>query len=158
VDDQYPADKRSIRARLSVRVQTEAMRELEDFVRDFVAAQGLAAEDEARTLIILEELLTNLSKYGYPRQSTPAGVAEVTLELEGDSLILVFADDGQAFDPLTRAAPDLDQAAASRPVGGLGLQIVRDLADEAHYIRQEGRNVIRLSRRVSISKRPGSKS
>jgi hypothetical protein len=39
-----------------------------------------------------------------------------------------------------------------RPVGGLGLHIVRELADEADYSRRDGRNVIRLSRRVSSIK------
>jgi serine/threonine-protein kinase RsbW len=104
---------------------------------------------------MLEELLTNLWRYGYPNQDEPEGVAEVALELEGDQLTIEIGDDGQAFDPLASAAPSLDQSVESRPVGGLGIHIVCQLADEAHYSRRNGRNVMRLSRRVALLKRPG---
>jgi len=130
------------------------MHELQGFVARFASEQGLAADDKARILIVIEELFTNLSRYGYPSQSEPEGVAEVTLELEGSQLTIEFGDDGQAFDPFAGAATDLDQAVETRPVGGLGLHLVRELADEAHYSRRNGRNIIRLSRRVSLFKRP----
>jgi serine/threonine-protein kinase RsbW len=139
-----------MRAHLIVGVHNRAMRELEGFVGTFAAEQGLADDDQARIIIVLEELLSNLSRYGYPNQPKPKGIAEVTLELEGDRLTIEFADDGQAFNPLDRVAPDLSESVESRPIGGLGLHMVRELADEAHYCRRDGRNVVRLSRRVSI--------
>lgn len=142
-----------MRDRLIVRVHSGAMHAMQGFVATFAAEQGLAADDRARILIVLEELFTNLSRYGYPNQSEPMGIAEVTLELEGSRLTIEFGDDGQAFDPLANAAPNLDQPANTRPVGGLGLHIVRELADESHYSRRDGRNVIRISRRVSLLKR-----
>src|SRR5271166_111827 len=133
-----------MRAHLTVRVHNGAMRELEGFVGTFAAEQGLADDDQARIIIVLEELLTNLSRYGYPNRPKPEGIAEVTLELEGDRLTIEFGDDGQAFDPLDRVAPDLGQPVESRRVGGLGLHMVRELAEEAHYSRRDGRNVVRL--------------
>lgn len=141
-----------MRAHLIVRVRNGAMRELEEFVDTFAAEHGLATDDRARTLIVLEELLTNLSRYGYPGQPEPGGEAEVTLELEGDQLTIEFGDDGQPFDPLAKAAPDFDQSVDSRPVGGLGIHMVRELADEVHYNRRDGRNVIRLTRRVALER------
>jgi serine/threonine-protein kinase RsbW len=141
-----------MRAHLTVRVHGEAMRELEGFVHKFAAEQGLAADDRAWMLIVLEELLTNLARYGYPSQPKPEGVVEVTLELAGEMLTIEFGDDGQPFNPLDRVAPDLGEPLESRPVGGLGLHMIRELADEAHYSRRDGRNVVRLSRRVSIGR------
>ena len=138
--------------RLAVRVHNGAMRELEEFVATFAAEHGLAAEDQTRTLILLEELLTNLSRYGYPNQPEPDGVAEVTLELVGNQLTIEFDDNGDAFDPLGEAKPDLNQPVESRPVGGLGLHMVRQLSEEVHYSRRNGRNIIRLSRHVSVGK------
>ena len=105
---------------------------------------------------MLEELLTNLCRYGYPKHPEPPGEAEVTLELEGNQLTIEFGDDGQPFDPLTSEPPDFNQSVESRQVGGLGLHMVRELADDAHYSRRDGRNIVRLSRRVSILKRPRS--
>ncbi len=139
-----------MRASLTVRVRNRAMGELERFVSAFETQHGLAAEDRARTLIVLEELFTNLLRYGYPDRVEPYGVAEVTLELESNQLTIQFADDGQPFDPFAKPAPDLDLSVESRPVGGLGLLMIRQLTEEAHYSRRDGRNVIRLTRRVSI--------
>ncbi len=81
-------------------------------------------------------------------------VAEVTLELEGNRLSIEFADDGQPFDPTAKATPDLDQSVERRPVGDLGLHMVRELSEELRYCRRDGRNVTRLSRRVSMSGTP----
>jgi serine/threonine-protein kinase RsbW len=141
-----------MRAHLTVRVHDGAMREVEDFVDTFAAEHGLATDDRARTLIVLEELLTNLSRYGYSGKPEAAGVAEITLELEGDKLTIEFGDDGQPFDPLAKAAPDLEQSVESRPVGGLGIHMVRELAAEVHYNRRDDRNIIRLTRRVVLEK------
>ena len=140
-------------ARLSVRIKDVAMRDLEVFVGGFAAEHGLAAEDEARTLIVLEELLTNLSRYGFAAPTEKEGIAEVTLELAGDLLTIDLADNGRAFDPLAAPAPHFDRPVENRPIGGLGLFIMRELADEARYDRRDGRNVIRLSRRVSRVRR-----
>jgi anti-sigma regulatory factor (Ser/Thr protein kinase) len=142
-----------MRDRVIVHVHSGAVHELQSFVARFAAEHRLAANEKARILIVIEELFTNLSRYGYPSQSGPEGVAEVTLELEGSQLTIEFSDDGQAFDPSANAPLDLDQPVKTRPIGGLGLHIVRGLADEAHYSRRDGRNVIRLSRRVSLLKR-----
>ena len=139
-----------MRAHLTVRVHDWAMRELEGFVNTFAAEERLARDDQVRTLVVIEELLTNLSRYGYPDQPRPEGVADVTLELAGNLLTIEFGDDGQAFNPLDSVVSNLSESLESRPVGGLGLHMIRELADEAHYCRRDGRNVVRLSRRVSI--------
>jgi serine/threonine-protein kinase RsbW len=153
VDDHHPETKRPIRARLIVRAQDTTTRDLEDFVDGFAAAHGLTRDDAYRTVIVLEELLTNLWKYGYPDRDRPEGYAEITLELQDDRLTIEFADDGQAFDPLSGPPPDLDQTLDLREPGRLGLHITREFMDEARYDRRDGRNVVRLSRRVASIKR-----
>jgi anti-sigma regulatory factor (Ser/Thr protein kinase) len=125
------------------------MRRVPEFVAAFATAHGLAAVETARISVVLEELLTNLVKYGYPTRTEP-GVVDIALELDGTRLTIELVDDGAAFDPLAQAAPDLGLPPETRPVGGLGIHIVKALADEAHYSRRDDRNVIRLIRRVSV--------
>jgi serine/threonine-protein kinase RsbW len=137
-----------MRSRLTVRADSSAMRQVDDFVTAFVGEQGIAADEAARILILLEELLTNLMKYGYPDRAEP-GQAEIVLELKGSRLEIEFIDDGCAFDPFAVAPPDLDEPLEARPVGGLGLHILRSLTDEARYERRNETNVIRLSRTVA---------
>jgi anti-sigma regulatory factor (Ser/Thr protein kinase) len=158
VDIRHSQDKEPARALLSVRVANESVCDIEDFVATFAAEQGIASEDKARVLILVEELFTNLSRYGYRDRSRPpseaeAGEAQVMLELDEDRLTIEFRDDGQEFNPLAGEPPELEEPGGDDPsAGGLGLHIVRDLADNADYTRADGRNVIRLNRRVSLVK------
>ncbi len=129
------------------------MRQVDGFVAAFVSEQGIAADDAARILILLEELLTNLAKYGYPDRAEP-GRAEIALALNGSLLEIEFIDDGCAFDPLAVLLPNLDEPLEERPVGGLGLHLLRSLADGVRYERRDNKNVIRLSRIVVSTRTP----
>ena len=129
------------------------MREVEGFVAAFVSEQGIAADDAARILILLEELLTNLAKYGYPDRAEP-GRAEIALALNGSRLEIEFIDDGCAFDPLAAPIPNLEEPLEQRPIGGIGLQLVRSLTDVVRYERRNNKNEIRLSRSVSSIRTP----
>ena len=61
-----------------------------------------------------------------------------------------LTDDAAAFDPLRQApAPDLEASVAARPIGGLGVHLVRRLIDRADYRREAGRNVLRVGKRVT---------
>jgi serine/threonine-protein kinase RsbW len=129
------------------------MRQVDGFVTAFVREYGIAADDAARILILLEELLTNLAKYGYPDRAEP-GRAEIALALNGSRLEIEFIDDGCAFDPLAVLLPNLDEPLEERPIGGLGLHLLRSLSDVVRYERRDNRNVIRLSRSVASTRTP----
>jgi len=99
--------------------------------------------------LIAEELLTNII-----RAASGAGGASwmsLTLELTPAEIVLTPRDNGLEFDPLARAAPNLDLEIAERDVGGLGIHLVRALADECRYARIDDCNVltIRLNRNVA---------
>ena len=137
-----------MQSRLIVTVDSHAMRQLDGFVTGFVAERGIVAEEAHRILILLEELLTNLMKYGYPDGREP-GRAEIALAINGDRLEIEFIDDGCAFDPFAGPPVDLDQPVESRPVGGLGLHLLRSMCDETRYERRDEHNVIRLAREIA---------
>jgi serine/threonine-protein kinase RsbW len=137
-----------MQSRLIVQVDSNAMRQVDGFVTGFVSERGIAADEAHRILILLEELLTNLVKYGYPDRSEP-GRAEIALALTGSRLEIEFIDDGCAFNPFAGPALRFDETVESRPVGGLGLHLLRSMCDETSYERRSGRNVIRLKRTIA---------
>src|SRR5208282_1693535 len=122
------AGKVAMQAHLTVTTDDAAMSQVEAFVRPFAATQRLSHDDMARVLIVLEELITNLVKYGYSADTQPRTV-EIALSIEGDQLLIELVDDACPFDPLAAPAPELDQLASARPIGGLGLHIVRTLTE-----------------------------
>jgi serine/threonine-protein kinase RsbW len=138
-------------ARLTFQVDTGAMRHVRGFVAEFASSNALAPDEQARILLVLEELITNVAKYGYRNRA--AGNAEVLLHIDATHLIIEFIDDGDPFDPLAAPPPDLEAPLEERDIGGLGIHIVRALADEVRYFRLEARNVIQFKRRVLLANR-----
>ena len=108
-----------------------------------------AAELEAPLVIdlrvVAEEVLTNVAKYGFEPDEAPA--IELRVSLADGAAVLEFRDGGRPFDPLSEAGPDLELPPEERPIGGLGLTLVRALVDEARYERRESQNVLRLVKR-----------
>jgi anti-sigma regulatory factor (Ser/Thr protein kinase) len=142
-----------MQSRLIIRSDSSALAEVDGFVAAFVKEHGIAADEASRIFILLEELITNLMKYGYPDRPE-CGRAEIVLALNDGRLEIEFIDDGCAFDPFAGAPPNLEEPLETRTPGGLGLHILRSLTDDARYERRNGNNVIRLSRVVAQPKRP----
>jgi anti-sigma regulatory factor (Ser/Thr protein kinase) len=140
---------------LSIPAEAAAMSQVLDFVIAFATEHELPHEEVARVSIVLEELLTNTVKYGYPAPDC-RGRVEISLEFVEARLTIQFIDDAQEFDPFAVALPEVSDDTDSRPVGGLGLLVVRALADERRYQRDSGRNVIFLARKVSVRSKPKS--
>ena len=96
--------------------------------------------------LILEELAMNVINYGNRGGTEPI---EIRLAAEGGVIILEISDVGKPFDPLRDAPPpDLTSPLEERPIGGLGLYLVRTLMDEVHYRWEDGANHLRLITRV----------
>ena len=72
----------------------------------------------------------------------PPMVGPPSLALE--ELMLDMMLGTEAFDPLAEPSPDLEAPLEERPLGGLGLTLVRALVQEAHYVRDGSTNVLRL--------------
>lgn len=90
---------------------------------------------------VVEEVCSNAVKYGYPDMQSKEGI-RVQLFL-GPTIRILIQDDGQAFDPLQKLTdPDITLSVDERPVGGLGLFMVKRLASELTYKRQHGKNLL----------------
>ena len=80
---------------------------------DFAAANRLSSDVVADLHVALDEVLTNIIKYGY----TDDRVHEINIQLSIEDGVLVakFEDDGRPFDPLIVPEPDVSAAAAGAP-------------------------------------------
>jgi serine/threonine-protein kinase RsbW len=136
-----------MRTRLSLHNDSADFAHLTEFATEFSREHQLPDEERARLLIILDELFTNVVNYGY-ESATEKGHIDVALSLRSGRLIIEFVDDGRPFDPLTSAAPDLNLPTDERPLGGVGIAIVRALVDEIGYRWDGNRNRLTLGRNV----------
>ena len=95
-----------------------------------------------RINLALEELGLNIIHYGHDD-----GRHEIQFSVTSDdeTITIEISDDGRPFDPLNDApVPNVSAALEDRPVGGLGVHLVRTMMDEMTYRRASGRNHITL--------------
>ena len=113
----------------------------------FCAAHGVAPGVCFDVTLAVDELVTNTIGYGYDDDGEHS--IDLVLRIHGDTLTVEMADDGRAFDP--QQAPELDLGAPlkDRARGGLGVYLVRKTMDSVAYRRQDGRNVVTLTKRAA---------
>ena len=98
-------------------------------------------------LLAIEELVTNCIQYGY--DDTREHTIVIALSIEDRNLTMNVTDDGHRFDPLARPAPDVSLQVEDRPVGGLGIYLLRQLADHMAYEHSNGANRVTLTKRMT---------
>jgi serine/threonine-protein kinase RsbW len=89
--------------------------------------------------VCLDEIITNIIKHGY-EASGKAGSIQLELATGPGWAEAVTLDQATPFDPLAKATPDTELALEDRPIGGLGIHLVREMMDEVAYQYVNGSN------------------
>lgn len=111
-------------------------------IPEFVDSLGLDPAISYKVCLALDEAVTNVVLYAYEKPGT--GKIKIDALVSLDKLVLRITDSGKAFDPTDTADPDISLPGEDRPIGGLGIFLVRKLMDEVRYRRQKGQNVLRI--------------
>ena len=134
-----------MRLRIAIPNRHERLREFADEIDAALLAQDVDRAVRADVRLIAEEVSCNAVNHGYDAGAHGEVIVEIG-RLPG-LLELEFRDDGRPFDPLAAPPPALDADIDERPVGGLGLHLVRALAQSLSYAREEPYNVLRVTLR-----------
>jgi anti-sigma regulatory factor (Ser/Thr protein kinase) len=96
--------------------------------------------------LALEEHLSNILKCAYADQRDH----EIKVRLSHGEIefCVEVEDDGRAFNPLDYPEPDLSLPVDKRPVGGLGIHMIRKSMDRTEYRRSEGKNILVMFKRI----------
>ncbi len=130
---------------LNIETRVEELERLFSAVEDMGQKEDWPSELVFQVNLTLEELGLNIMNHGHPD-----GIHEIEIVLNSDpqTLTIEIIDDGRPFDPLKDApAPDLTGSIEDRPIGGLGIHLVKSIMDEIHYQREEGKNRLKLVKR-----------
>ena len=121
-------------------IPNEQAREAVDLFARQTAEKLLAVPKIANKIhIIFDEIYTNIVSY------SKATNAEVSYNIENEKLHLTFSDNGIAYDPLQASEPDVTLSAEERQIGGLGIFIVKKMAESMEYTRENERNVLKIT-------------
>lgn len=108
-----------------------------------VLGLSLSPDDKSVVEIVLAEILNNIVEHAY--QEKPTGHIELVVRPMRDGLHVAVQDSGLPLPdglPKKQMLPDLDCATADLPEGGFGWFLVRELTQDLHYERLDGRNIL----------------
>lgn len=126
--------------------RTAEIARVQDALEQFARQHSIPDRKLHEVQLALEEHLTNIVRYGHADGGEHA--IKVVGELAAGQLQLQIEDDGRPFNPLERPTPDLNLPIEERPIGGMGIHMMRKSLDGMEYRREDGRNVLRMIKRV----------
>ena len=133
---------------LTLIAKPESLTSVTEFVRKGAREANLPELHMRQLELMIEEILVNIWRYSYP-EGAPGTVAVTYSVPRPGEIEVEVADQGVAFDPLTADPPNLTFDLSRRPVGGLGILLVKSFARSLKYRRQLGWN--RLSFGISAN-------
>lgn len=95
--------------------------------------------------LVLEEALSNVIFYAYEKGSTHE--IKIDFAHTANQLDIAITDTGKPFDPTRKEDPDIDLPAEERPIGGLGIFLIRKIMNEVSYERVGQENVLRMTKK-----------
>lgn len=119
---------------------------IEDVMALPVVAEQAALEFTLR--LVLEELVVNVVNYAYGEGGD--GPLDITVENRDDAIVITLTDQGVPFNPLEQEAPDTDLPPEERPIGGLGIFLVREMMDNVTYRYEAGHNILTVGKGLKV--------
>lgn len=96
--------------------------------------------------LVVEEIFVNIVSYAYEDNSTNNTVT-ISIKDNDDKTIITFVDSGKHFNPLIKDDPDISLSADERPVGGLGIYLVKKMMDNVEYEYKDNKNILTIEKR-----------
>lgn len=131
---------------LTLRNRADEIARAQDQLEQFSAAHHFPDRKLHEVQLALEEHLTNILHYGFDDHGEHP--IQIGLELDDTELRIQVRDDGRAFNPLAHPAPDLSLPIDQRPIGGLGIHMIRKSLDGVEYCRKDGKNILVMIKRI----------
>ena len=119
---------------------------LNQFIEEIGEEFSLAPDLVFNLTLVMEEAVVNVINYAYPNEEHEK--IYVSARLHEGSIIMVIADNGKEFDPTLAPEADITLSAEERPIGGLGIFLIRNIMNEVKYERIEGRNILTLEKKL----------
>lgn len=120
--------------------------QLAPFLDEVAEAYGIAPDVSFKLNLALDEALANSISYAYPEGTE----GSITLEagMDGDDLLFHLIDEGTPFDPTKEGDVDITLSVEERPIGGLGIFLIKQMMDSVTYKRVDNKNILELRKKI----------
>lgn len=131
---------------LTITSKFEEIEKVTDFIANCADRLGLKRRQVLDTQICVDEACSNVIAYAYPNG---AGQVLISCDHADGGFVVTVRDEGLPFDPLEIPEPDLASDLDRRPLGGLGIHLIKTLMDEVSYERDGSTNVLVMVKKVT---------
>jgi anti-sigma regulatory factor (Ser/Thr protein kinase) len=134
-------------ARLVVDAECDELDKVNSFIHQHLGDADLSPKMMMDLDLAVEEIFVNIANYAYDGKE---GNADISFSFnEEDRMVkMVFTDSGFPFDPTNRPRPRLTSTPGNRPVGGLGIHIVKKTMDKVKYDYLAGKNTLTIEKHI----------
>ena len=134
-------------AEITADARLDKIGEVTAFVEEQLENMGAGMKAQMQISIAVDELFANIINYAYP---SSAGKATVRVEAseDGKKAVITFIDQGIPYNPLEKEDPDITLSAETRPLGGLGIFMVKKSMDDLAYRYENGQNILTLKKTI----------
>ena len=131
----------NVAATLQFPAETQKLPEVLDKLDTYLLSAGCPEDARTQLAVAVEEIFVNIANYAYGDKT---GGATINIKADAHKAAITFIDSGVAYNPLEKEDPNLEQAAEDRPIGGLGIFLVKEMSDEVTYDRRDDMNILTI--------------
>ncbi len=135
-------EKNILDEKLTLTNDVKEVGKLSLFIKQVTERLNIGKQLAFKLRLALEEAVVNVMEYAYPKGT--AGNVNIRVTSDGHRLKFVITDSGISFNPTEASTADTTLSVEERPIGGLGIFLIRELMDSINYERTEGKNVLTI--------------
>ncbi len=132
---------------ITIEAKVDNLDQVLSFVDEQLESAGCSIGIQTQIDIAVEEVFVNIAQYAYDPN---VGPATISVETSSNPLKvkLTFMDKGMPYNPLAKDDPDVTQSADERPIGGLGIYMVKNIMDDVEYEYKDGQNIFTIAKNI----------
>ena len=131
---------------LTVKADVSCLDQVLAFADIFLEENDCPMKIQMQIDIAIEEIFVNIAHYAYPSGEGEA-VIGIETDTEAKCFKITFEDSGIPYDPLKKEDPDITLSADDRPIGGLGIFMVKKSMDDMSYEYKDNKNRLTITKK-----------
>ena len=130
---------------LKIEAKKENFEKVLAFVDEALEKAGVPYEVQLSVEMAIEEIYLNIVYYAYAQKDGDA-IILTDINEKDKIMTLTFIDEGPEYNPLLKEDPDTTMDIMDRPIGGLGILMVKKMMDDVAYCRENGENHLTIKK------------
>ena len=132
---------------ITVSASPDSVEKVANYISEQLEKVSCPMKTQMQIGVAVEEIFANIVNYAYGEET---GEVEISVDTEDapNNVTIVFKDSGIQYNPLEKEDPDITLSSDDRPIGGLGVFMVKKLMDYVVYRYEEGRNILEIRKAI----------